>query len=102
MAGPVLRLLMSGESTVLDGDADPLRSVPQTGAEACEQLDDTNQQLAQALRRIAGLEDLLSRVAKALATEPRPIDGGSSAVFQLAPEVRRGLDQAEQGLRRWT
>jgi hypothetical protein len=97
MAGEVLRLLGSEEATVLDGNAGPLRSVLHIGAEPCEQLDEMTRQLAQALRRVAELEGLLSRVAQVLDRVPLPIDGGSWDVFQVAQEVQRALDQAEQG-----
>jgi hypothetical protein len=92
----VLRTLTAAEPVVLHGSADPLRLVLRTGAEACERFDKVNRQLAQTLRRVTELEDLLSRVAEALVTEPLPIDGGSWAVFELAQEVQRALDQPER------
>jgi hypothetical protein len=92
----VLRTLTAAEPVVLHGSADPLRLVLRTGAEACERFDKVNRQLAQALRRVAELEDLLSRIAETLAAEPLPIDGGSWAVFELAQEVQRALDQPER------
>ena len=57
----VLRLLVSGEWDPLDGDIEVLRSVFRTGAEACERLDETNQQLSQALMRVTeGVRDACS------------------------------------------
>jgi hypothetical protein len=57
----VLRLLVSGESYPLDGNIEVLRSVFRTGAEACERLDETNQQLSQALMRVTeGVRDACS------------------------------------------
>ncbi len=96
MAGEALRLLVSEGTSLLGGNAASLRSVLRTGAEACEQLDDMSRQLAQALERNAELEALLSRAAEVLGREPLPIEGGSWAVFELARELRRSLDQAEQ------
>ncbi len=96
MAGEALRLLVSGEESLLGCDAASLRPVLRTGAEACEQLDDMNRQLAQALQRNAELEALLSRAAEVLSTEPLPVEGGSWVVFELAQELRCSLDQADQ------
>jgi len=96
MAGEALRLLVSGEASVLGRNAAPLRAVLRTGAEACEQLHDMNRQLAQALQRNAELEGLLSRAAEVLSREPLPVEGGSWAVFELAQELQRPLDQAER------
>ena len=96
MAGEALRLLVSGEESLLGCNSASLRSVLRTGAEACEQLDDMSRQLAQALQRNAELEALLSRTAEVLSGEPLPIEGGSWAVFELARELRCSLDQAEQ------
>jgi len=97
MAGEALRLLVSEEASVLGRNAAaPLRAVLRTGAEACEQLHDMNRQLAQALQRNAELEGLLSRAAEVLSREPLPVEGGSWAVFELAQELQRPLDQAER------
>lgn len=93
----VLRLLVSGESDPLDGNIDVLRSVFRTGAEACERLDETNQQLSQALMRVTELEALLARVVEVLEASPLPVDGGSWAVLELAQEVQRALGQSEPG-----
>jgi hypothetical protein len=93
----VLRLLVSGESELLDGNTEPLRSVFRIGAEACEQFDEANQKLAQTLLRVAELEALLARVVDVLETAPLPVDGGSWLVFELAREVQRALGQAEPG-----
>jgi hypothetical protein len=84
MAGQVLRLLVGGEPAVLDGNADALRSVLRTGAEACERFGEMHQELTTALRRVAELEDLLARVAVVLGAEPLPVDGGAWPVFTLA------------------
>jgi hypothetical protein len=100
MAGEALRLLVSGEESLLGCDAASLRSVLRTGAEACEELDDMSRQLAQALQRNAELEALVSRAAEVLSREPLPIEGGSWAVFELARELRCSLDQAEQNANR--
>jgi hypothetical protein len=93
----VLRLLVSGESDPLDGNIDVLRSVFRTGAEACERIDETNQQLSQALMRVAELEALLARAVEVLEASPLPVDGGSWAVLELAQEVQRALGQSEPG-----
>ena len=93
----VLRLLVSGESNLLDGNIEVLRSVFRTGAEACERLDETNQQLSQALMRVTELEALLARVVEVLEASPLPVDGGSWAVLELAQEVQRALGQSEPG-----
>ena len=93
----VLRLLVSGESYPLDGSIEVLRSVFRTGAEACERLDETNQQLSQALMRVTELEGLLARVVEVLEASPLPVDGGSWAVLELAREVQRALGQSEPG-----
>ncbi len=92
----VLRLLVSGESNLLDGNIE-LRSVFRTGAEACERLDETNQQLSQALMRVTELEALLARVVEVLEASPLPVDGGSWAVLELSQEVQRALGQSEPG-----
>jgi hypothetical protein len=94
MTAQVLRLLVDGELSVLDGNADALRSVLRTGAEACERFGDIHQQLIEAVRRVAELEDLLARVAVVLGTEPLPVDGGAWSLLTLAQEVRRALGQA--------
>jgi hypothetical protein len=93
----VLRLLVSGESNPLGGNIAVLRSVFRTGAEACERLDETDQQLSQALMRLTELEALLARVAEVLEASPLPVDGGSWAVLELAQEVQRALGQSEPG-----
>ena len=98
MAGEALRLLVSGEESLLGCNAASLRPVLRTGAEACEQLDDMSRQLAQALERNAELEALLSWAAEVLSREPLPIEGGSWAVFELARELRCSLDQGEQNV----
>jgi hypothetical protein len=98
----VLRTLTVAEPVMLRGSADPLRLVLRAGAEACERVGQIDQELTQTLRRVAELEDLLSRAAEVLAAEPLPIDGGSWPVFELAQEVQRILDppeQVEEGLR---
>ena len=88
---------VSGESDPLDGDIEVLRSVFRTGAEACERLDRTNQQLSQALMRVAELEALLARVVEVLEASPLPVDGGSWAILELAQEVQLALGQSEPG-----
>ncbi len=93
----VLRTLSVAEPVVLHGSSHPLRLVLRTGAEACERLVEVDQKLTRTLQRNAELEDLLSRVAEVLGREPLPLDGGSWAVFELAQEIQRALDQAEQG-----
>jgi hypothetical protein len=91
----VLRLLVSRESRLLDGDIEPLHSVFRIGAEACEQFDEVHHRCSRALVRIAELEGLLARVADILETAPLPIDGGTWPVFTLTQEIRRALGQAE-------
>jgi hypothetical protein len=93
----VLRLLVSGDANPLDGNIEVLRSLFRTGAEACERLDETNQQLSQALMRVTELEALLARVVEVLEASPMPVDGGSWAVLELAQEVQRALGQSEPG-----
>jgi hypothetical protein len=93
----VLRLLVSGDSNPLDGNIEVLRSVFRTGAEACERLDETNQQLSQLLMRVTELEALLAQVVEVLEASPLPVDGGSWAVLELAQEVQRALGQSEPG-----
>jgi hypothetical protein len=93
----VLRLLVSREWDPLDSDIEVLRSIFRTGAEACERLDETNQQLSQALMRVTELEALLARVVEVLEASPLPVDGGSWAVLELAQEVQRALDASEPG-----
>jgi hypothetical protein len=92
-----LRTLSVAEPVVLDGSSHPLRLVLRTGAEACERLDEVDRKFTWTLQRNAQLEDLLSRVAEVLGREPLPIDGGSWAIFQLAQEVQRALDDMERG-----
>jgi hypothetical protein len=92
-----LRLLVSGEWDPLDSDIEVLRSVFRTGAEACERLDEANQQLSQALMRVTELEALLTRVLEVLEASPLPVDGGSWAVLELAQEVQRALGASEPG-----
>jgi hypothetical protein len=92
-----LRTLSVAEPVALNGSSDPLRLVLRTGAEACERLDEVDQKFTSTLQRNAELEDLLSRVAEVLGREPLPIDGGSWAMFRLAQEVQRALDDVEQG-----
>jgi hypothetical protein len=60
-------------------------------------LDELDKTFTQTLHRNAALERLLSRVAQVLGGEPLPIDGGSWAVFELAQQVQRALDDGEQG-----
>jgi hypothetical protein len=93
----VLRLLVSREWDPLDSDIEVLRSIFRTGAEACERLDETNQQLSQALMRVTELEALLARVVEVLEASPLPVDGGSWAVLELAQEVQRALGASEPG-----
>jgi hypothetical protein len=93
----VLRLLVSGDSNPLDGNIEVLRSVFRTGAEACERLDETDQQLSQALMRVTELEALLARVVEVLEASPLPVDGGPWAVLELAQEVQYALGQSEPG-----
>lgn len=90
----VLRLLASSEPVVLNGEAEPLRSILRLGANACEQLDEADQQRTRALLRVAELELLLTRVADALESAPIPMEGGSWAMFELAAEIRRALGTA--------
>lgn len=93
----VLRLLGSGDSNLLDGSIGPLRSVFRIGAEACERLDERNQQLSQALVRMAELERLLARVVGVLEAAPLPVDGGSWEVLELTREVQRTLEHSWPG-----
>jgi hypothetical protein len=91
-----LRTLSVAEPVVLNGSSDPLRFVLRTGAQACERLDEVDQTFTQTLQRNAALEHLLSRVVEVLGREPLPIDGGSWAVFELAQQVQRALNDGEQ------
>ena len=90
----VLRLLVSGEASPLDGSIEPLQPVFRIAAEACERLDETNLRLSQALLRMAELESLLVRVAEVLETAPLPVEGGSWLVLELANDVQHTLVQA--------
>jgi hypothetical protein len=91
----VLRLLVSGEASPLDGSIEPLQPVFfRIAAEACERLDETNLRLSQALLRMAELESLLVRVAEVLETAPLPVEGGSWVVLELANDVQHTLEQA--------
>jgi hypothetical protein len=93
----VLRTLAAAEPLMIHGSAHPMRLVLRTGAEACERLGEISQTFTLTLQRNAPLERLLSRVAQVLGGEPLPIDGGSWAVFELAQQVQRALDDGEQG-----
>jgi hypothetical protein len=93
----VLRTLAAAEPLMIVGNADPMRQVLRTGAEACERLEEMAQTFTKALRRKAALEQLVSHVAEVLDREPLPIDGGSWAVFELAQQVQRALDDLEPG-----
>ena len=93
----VLRTLTAAEPLTIHGSADPMRQVLRTGAEACERLEEMAQTFTKALRRNAGLEQLVSHVAEVLDREPLPIDGGSWAVFELAQQVQWALDSLEMG-----
>jgi hypothetical protein len=92
----VLRTLAAADSVVLNGSADPLRLVLRTCAEACERLDQADQGLHEATRRVLELESLLARVLDVLGTMPLPMEGGSWEVFALTREIGHALDQTER------
>jgi hypothetical protein len=90
-AAQVLRMLAaSAQPELLDSLTDEgVRLVLKLGAEACEHLDEAEQERDVAVMQVAGLRSLLDRVAVILHAQPSPPEGGTWEAYALAEEVRQ-------------
>jgi hypothetical protein len=87
----VLRMLAaSPQPELLSSLTDEgIRLVLKLAAEACEHLDEVEQERDLATIRAAEWRSLLDRVAVVLEAQPSPAEGGTWEVYTLAEEVRR-------------
>ena len=86
----VLRMLAaSPQQELLSSLTDEgVRFVLKLAAEACEHLDEAEQERDQAAMHAAELRSLLDRVAIILDAQPSPAEGGTWEAYTLAEEVR--------------
>src|SRR5215211_6955030 len=87
----VLRMLAASPqpelfSTLTD---EGIRLVLKLAAEACEHLDEAEQERDLAAMHAAELRSLLDRVAVVLDAQPSPAEGGAWELYTLAEEIRR-------------
>jgi hypothetical protein len=87
----VLRMLAaSSRPELLSSLTDEgIKLVLKLAAEACERLDEAEQERDQAAMHAAELRSLLDRVAVVLDAQPSPVQGGTWEAYILAEEVRR-------------
>ncbi|HZD71414.1 MAG TPA: hypothetical protein VFA45_21655 [Actinomycetes bacterium] len=86
----VLRMLAaSPQPELLDSLTDEgIRLVLKLAADACEHLDEAEQERQWTAARAADLRSLLERVAVVLDAQPSPPEGGSWETYTLAEEIR--------------
>jgi hypothetical protein len=89
----VLRMLAVSPQLELLGSLtdEGIKLVLKLAAEACERLDEAEQERDQAAMHAAELRSLLDRVAVVLETQPSPAEGGIWEAYTLAEDVRRAL-----------
>ncbi len=87
----VLRMLAASPQAELFSSLtdEGVRLVLKLAAEACEHLDDVEQERDLAAMRAAEWRSLLDRVAVILDAQPSPAEGGTWEAYTLAEEVRR-------------
>lgn len=89
----VLRMLAaSPQPELLSSLTDEgIKLVLKLAAEACERLDEAEQERDLATLHAAELRSLLDRVGIVLDTQPSPTEGGTWEAYTLAEDVRRAL-----------
>jgi hypothetical protein len=89
----VLRMLAaSPQPELLSGLTDEgIKLVLKQAAEACERLDEVEQERDLAAIHAAELRSLLDRVIVVLDTQPSPAEGGTWEAYILAEDVHRAL-----------
>jgi hypothetical protein len=87
----VLRMLAASPQSELFSSLtdEGIRLILKLAAEACENLDEAEQERDQAAMHAAELRSLLDRVAVVLDAQPSPVQGGTWEAYILAEEVRR-------------
>jgi hypothetical protein len=90
-AAEILRMLAGSPQPELFDTLtdDAVRLVLKLTAEACENLNDVEQERDQAVMYAAELRSLLDRVAALLDALPSPAEGGAWRTYTVAEEVRR-------------
>src|SRR6266545_1245544 len=89
----VLRMLAAGpQPELLSSLTDEgIKLVLKLAAEACERLDEAEQERDLAAVHATELRSLLHRVAIVLDTQPSPAEGGTWEAYTLAEDVRRAV-----------
>jgi hypothetical protein len=92
-AAEVLRMLAASPQHELLSSltAEGIRLVLKVAAEACENLDEVEQERDMAATYAAEFRSLLDRVAVVLDAQPSPTDGGTWETYTLAEDVRLAL-----------